>query len=221
MPIVSASSTFRQTEFSFFGMPLDPTNRWVQLAKIIPWDMVEDEYVKNFTQTQRGGEARSARFALGTLIIKEQLNLSDQETVRQIKENPYMQYFPGEAGYDYNIRLDASSLTYFRKRFSAEKLKQLNREIVTQHSGRQASESGEEERSPGPDRDEAEEPSVQGTLILDATCVPADIQYPTDVRLLHEARRKLEGMMDHLHAGRRDRVERQRTRLSGDDHQIL
>ena len=36
------------TEFSFYGMPLDLTNRWVQLAKIIPWDVIEDEYVKNF-----------------------------------------------------------------------------------------------------------------------------------------------------------------------------
>ena len=78
------------TEFSFYGMPLDLTNRWVQLAKIIPWDVIEDEYVKNFPEARRGGEARSARFALGTLIIKEYLNLSDRETVQQIRENPYM-----------------------------------------------------------------------------------------------------------------------------------
>ena len=52
------------TEFSFYGMPLDLTNRWVQLAKIIPWDVIEDEYVKNFPEARRGGEARSARFAL-------------------------------------------------------------------------------------------------------------------------------------------------------------
>lgn len=113
---------FHETDFSFYGMPLDPRNRWVQLAEIIPWDIVENEYIKHFTETRRGGEARSARFALGTLIIKEQLNLSDRETVQQIKENPYMQYFLGESGYDYNIPLDASSLTYFRKRFTADEL---------------------------------------------------------------------------------------------------
>ena len=73
-------------EFSFYGMPLDPTNRWVQLAEIIPWDAVEEEYVKNFPEARRGGEARSARFALGTLIIKEYLDLSDRETVQQIRE---------------------------------------------------------------------------------------------------------------------------------------
>ena len=215
-------------EFSFYGMPLDPTNRWVQLAEIIPWDAVEEEYVKNFPEARRGGEARSARFALGTLIIKEYLDLSDQETVQQIRENPYMQYFLGEAGYHYDIQLDPSSLTYFRKRFAADELKQLNRKIISQHNGEQETQAQVEGTAPAPApvAESANEPkttpvtatepnetktedeelasSNRGTLILDATCAPADIQYPTDVRLLHEARRKLEGMMDHLQKGRKE-----------------
>ena len=217
---------FPGKEFSFYGMPLDPTNRWIQLAEIIPWDVIEDEYVKNFPQARRGGEARSARFALGTLIIKEYLNLSDQETVQHIRENPYMQYFLGEAGYRYDIQLDPSSLTYFRKRFTAEALKQWNHKIISQHNGEQKSQAQVEETTPDPTpaaesaddpesapasesdegkrEDEESGPSNHGTLILDATCAPADIQYPTDVRLLREARRKLEGMMDHLQRGRKE-----------------
>jgi hypothetical protein len=39
----------------------------------------------------------------------------------------------------------------------------------------------------------------KGTLMLDATCTPADIAYPTDVNLLNEAREKLEDMIDTLH----------------------
>ena len=215
------------TEFSFYGMPLDLTNRWVQLAKIIPWDVIEDEYVKNFPEARRGGEARSARFALGTLIIKEYLNLSDRETVQQIRENPYMQYFLGEAGYHYDIPLDPSSLTYFRKRFTADELKQWNHKIISQHNGEQESQAQTQVEEPTPDPtpvpEAADDPesapaaesdedkredkdsgaSNHGTLILDATCAPADIQYPTDVRLLHESRRKLEGMMDHLQEGRK------------------
>jgi hypothetical protein len=31
--------------------------------------------------------------ALGALIIKEKLGISDRETVEQIRENPYLQYF--------------------------------------------------------------------------------------------------------------------------------
>ena len=207
-------------EFSFYGMPLDPANRWVQLAEIIPWDVVEDEYVKNFPEARRGGEARSARFALGTLIIKEYLDLSDRETVQQIRENPYMQYFLGEAGYHYDIQLDPSSLTYFRKRFTADELKQWNHKIISQYNGEQKSQAQVEETTSdltpvvesapatesdeGKREDEDSGSSNHGTLILDATCAPADIQYPTDVRLLHEARRKLEEMMDHLQGGRKE-----------------
>ena len=34
----------------------------------------------------------------------------------------------------------------------------------------------------------AEPQANQGVLILDATCIPADIKYPTDLGLLNEAR---------------------------------
>lgn len=39
----------------------------------------------------------------------------------------------------------------------------------------------------------------QGTLLVDATCAPADIAYPTDLNLLNEARKKLESIIDTLH----------------------
>jgi hypothetical protein len=35
-----------------------------------------------------------------------------------------------------------------------------------------------------------------GTLILDATCVPDDIPYPVDLRLLDEARESTEGHLE-------------------------
>jgi hypothetical protein len=39
----------------------------------------------------------------------------------------------------------------------------------------------------------------KGHLILDATCAPADIKYPTDLNLLNECREKQEEMIDVLH----------------------
>jgi IS5 family transposase len=36
-------------------------------------------------------------------------------------------------------------------------------------------------------------------LIVDATCAPADIRYPTDCSLLNEAREKLEALIDDLY----------------------
>jgi hypothetical protein len=35
--------------------------------------------------------------ALGALIIKEKLGISDRLTVEQIRENPYLQYFIGQS----------------------------------------------------------------------------------------------------------------------------
>lgn len=189
----------------FGGLPLNKENRWIRLAAQIPWARVEDEYRKQFTK-QVGQAAKSVRFALGCLIVKEEMQLSDRDTVALIRENPYIQYFLGCASYNYDLSLDASLLTYFRKRFPAELMAQVNEWIVEAQTVSKEDESNNEDddkpqgSSTTSDGSGAEE--TGGTLILDATCAPQDIQYPTDVRLLHEARLQLEGMMDTLQTGR-------------------
>ena len=51
-------------------------------------------YAINFS-VERGAPALNFRMALGALMIKEKLGISDRETVEQIKKNPYLQYFIG------------------------------------------------------------------------------------------------------------------------------
>jgi IS5 family transposase len=51
----------------------------------------------------------------------------------------------------------------------------------------------------GNEGNEAEKGKNVGKLILDATCTPADIHYPTDIWLLNEAREALEEIIDVLH----------------------
>lgn len=53
-----------------FGGKLDEDNRWVQLAKMIPWDQAEKAYGKCFVDTPRGQEALSVRMGLGALNIR-------------------------------------------------------------------------------------------------------------------------------------------------------
>lgn len=77
-----------------FGGRLSSDNRWVRLAKLIPWDQIEIRYAAKF-RSRTGPPALIARIAVGSLIIKEKLQLSDEETVEQIRENPYLQYFLG------------------------------------------------------------------------------------------------------------------------------
>jgi hypothetical protein len=57
-------------------------------------------YARNFP-SKRGSPALTIRMARGTLIIKEKLGLSDVETVEQIKENPYLQFFIGLETYQH------------------------------------------------------------------------------------------------------------------------
>lgn len=75
-----------------FGGRLGINNRWVILASRISWQQIETAHGALFSP-ENGCPAKSARMALGALIIKERLNLSDRQTVEQITENPYLQYF--------------------------------------------------------------------------------------------------------------------------------
>ena len=72
------------------GCKLAEDNRWVKMAQLIPWLEFESDYAENFP-TEMGAPAKSFRMALGALIIKEKLGISDIETVEQIRENPYLQ----------------------------------------------------------------------------------------------------------------------------------
>ena len=48
----------------------------------------------------------------------------------------------------------------------------------------------------------------QGKLILDATCTPADISYPTDIKLLNQAREQTEKILDRLYEQVKDKFDR-------------
>lgn len=113
-----------------FGGKLNKENRWVKLAQIIPWWEYEEEYGKNFKPSKKGQIALSVRIALGTLIIKNTLRLSDEETVRQISENCYMQYFLGFPQFIEGAPFAESMVTYFRKRFRGQVINKLNEQIA-------------------------------------------------------------------------------------------
>jgi len=104
-----------------FGGKLNKENRWVKLETIIPWWELEDRYAKSFKPTNKGEKALSVRIALGSLIVQTKLHLTDRETVNQIMENPYLQYFLGFDRYDDRTPpFDASLIVSFRKRLSSD-----------------------------------------------------------------------------------------------------
>ena len=81
-----------------FQTALDDNNRWVKLGECIPWDALAEGYYQGLADTQ-GRPTKDARLVIGAVIIKHKLCLSDRETVAQIQENPYLQYFVGLPGY--------------------------------------------------------------------------------------------------------------------------
>ena len=87
-----------------FGGKLSEKNRWVNLAEMIPWEEFESLYASQFSEDM-GAPAKGFRMALGALIIKEKLGVSDRETIDQIRENPYLQYFLGLHEYSVKCQL--------------------------------------------------------------------------------------------------------------------
>ncbi len=178
-----------------FGGKLRRDNRWVILSKKIPWEEVEDAYIVNFSEEDLGSPAKSSRIAFGALILKEHLGVTDRELVEQIAENPYLQYFLGLSEYQEEAPFHDSMLTHFRKRFSQEALLKINEAIAHRVLG-----EGQKEGEASKDDEDEDPPSPKGKLIVDATCTPADIKYPTDLNLLNEAREKTEEIIDRLHS---------------------
>jgi len=167
---------------------LDPENRWVKKAKRVPWEQAEEKYAHMFQKN--GRKAKDIRIALGALLIQQDLQCSDEETVQIISENPYLQYFIGMDRWSGKAPFEASLMTWFRKRLTGKILNEINEEMC-----RREAQPEEEKRDGGSEDDEPH----GGTLILDATCAPADIAYPTDATLLGDAVEKTDEIIDELH----------------------
>jgi hypothetical protein len=215
--------------YSPFGK-LDPNNRWVRIADMIPWRELEEKYAKRFSKNN-GTPAIKFRMAMGTLIIKQRTKHSDEEVLHDIIENPYMQYLIGLHEFTTEPPFTSQSITNFRKYIKASMIQDINDRIFRQGAYKKTSDDNNDDNGSNGDNnvnppgsgpesdiqeddiqpetpqeetsDESSSPEVpssnEGKLILDATCAPANIAYPTDVNLLNEAREKLEKIIDTLH----------------------
>jgi hypothetical protein len=171
-----------QIKFEDFIFPygnLNSENDWVKLARMIPWGKIEERYATRFVNN--GHPAHPVRIALGSLIIRQRLTCSDEWTVKHVSENPYLQYFLGMKEYSDKCPFGASTMVEFRKRFNESEIAEILEMTI-----------------PEREAPKDEDPPNEGTLIMDATCCPADITYPQDINLLNEAREKLEETIDEI-----------------------
>jgi len=201
----------KQLPFSEFDWPfqvaLDENNRWAKMSKCIPWDELAEGYYQSLSTTQ-GRPAKDARLVIGAVIIKHKLCLSDEETVQQIQENPYLQYFVGLPGYQMQAPFAPSLLVEIRKRMGQSVFEVFHGAVI--HALEEAKEkqkprsrsiksSGQDDEPPSASGGAPQEEEHQGKLILDATVAPQAIRYPTDFSLLNEARGFSEQIIDVLY----------------------
>ena len=106
-------------------------------------------------------------------------------------------------------------MVHFRRRFSEEDLKRINElivergkamvmEAVSTHSDDGGSDDSSADGGTQISIDDFMKPAdwPEGknwlTLTIDATCTPTDITFPTDLKLLNEARESTERIIDDL-----------------------
>ena len=197
-----------QIRFSDFGqpvgMPMNPNNRWVKKAEQIPWAEIERRYAKLFTN-HKGNVAKPLRLALGACLIQSEYGYSDDEITLQIQEGAYLQFFCGFAEYKDERPFDPSLMVYFRKRLTPEILGEINEMIIQKAQKKEPAKTAD---------DDDDDSGNGGTLIVDATCAPSEVRYPTDTSILNEARENSEAIIDALHScigGKKPRTYRRRT----------
>ena len=199
-----------ETEFEKW---LEPDNRWVLLSQIIPWEELSAAYEASLS-AHTGRPGKDGRLVIGAVIIKHKLCLSDEETIEQIRENPYLQYFVGFNAFHKEQAFAPSLFVEIRRRMGAEVFASFEGSIIARLAGHQKpgafADNGDQASPPEDGKTAAfddtsttsadqETPTHQGKLIVDATVVEQAIRYPTDLSLLNEAREISEQIIDTLH----------------------
>jgi len=167
--------------------------------------------------------------ALGALIIKARLGLTEEELVEQIKENPYLQLFIGLDGFLYSALFDPLMMVNFRKWLPESVVKDCNERILRHGLNvirSSASTDHDDDSSHGGGAARGDDQQIgsdttrpnQGSLLIDATCVPADICHATDLSMLNEARELTERLIDAMYSqvidslGHKSRTHRKQAR---------
>lgn len=178
---------------------LSKSNRWVQLGDTLPWDEIERLYNHRLNNGKRGAGNKPARLIIGALLIKHKMNLSDEETILAIQENPYMQYFVGLSEFTDKPVFDPTLFVTIRKRLGITDFNDMSVSLLKiqvekarskaeeQFDDKDDSSGGSLPVSDGdPGFTDSQGRLHKGSLKVDATCSDAEVRYPTDIDLLHD-----------------------------------
>ena len=111
-----------------FNGSLSIDNKWVNISRIVPWDAFSLKYI-NRMSSDMGRPGTNPRIVLGALIIKHLTKSTDEQTIKAIQENVYMQYFVGLTEFTITPVFDPSLFVTIRKRIGVELFNQLTGEL--------------------------------------------------------------------------------------------
>lgn len=152
---------------------IDMDHPLVRLAHEIDWAFIE----RRFGEVHHAGVGQPplpSRLMAGLLILKHMHSLADEVLCDRWVENPYFQYFCGEASFCHKRPFDRSSLTHWRQRLGEERLSALLQESLSVAHRSGAIEGKDLER-----------------VVVDTTVQEKAIAYPTEAKLLYRAIVKL------------------------------
>jgi hypothetical protein len=155
-------------ELTFVDLIFNPEHPLLLLSAAIDWTGLVASLQK-FYSAGLGRPSTPLRAQAAALMLKFIKHLPDRDTVACVHENIYAQRFCGlHPSQLKDFMNPATGLTQFRARIGSEGML-LIQAALTQSAQATSGKKGT-------------------TLIVDTTCVPADVLYPTDIRLLEKCR---------------------------------
>ncbi len=143
---------------------IDMRHALVRLAEEIDWDWLDAELAPLFSEA--GRPATETRFMAGLVLLKHIHGLSDEEVCARWVENPYFQYFTGEAFFRHELPHERSGMSHWRRRVG-DRLDALLAESL-----RVAHETG------------ALKTDDLARITVDTTVQPKNVTHPTDAKLM-------------------------------------
>lgn len=153
---------------------LNPKHPLLVLAERIDWEGLEADLSLKFSENKPGQPALPIRLVTGLLMLQHMEGLSDEAVVTKWIENPYWQYFCGYDFLQWDVPMNPSSLVRWRKRLGEEGLEKILACTLQVAVKTELAQAKDFEK-----------------VIVDTTVMEANISYPTDSKLLNQARHKL------------------------------
>jgi len=139
---------------------INPNHELVILTKQIDWNEFEISFSELYSHTGQPGVP--IQTMVGLLLLKRIYNLGDETVMEQWLQNPYFQYFCGEAEFQWEYPCDPSDMVHFRKRIGKEGAEKIFQMTVETR------------------KNEIKTKDV----LIDTTAQEKNITYPTDAKLL-------------------------------------